>query len=495
MIWKRVTSILICAALVLGLTSCRDTTSGSSQSINIQNRDRNEIIITLNGDTANIEGRPISEYDYTWHCDPTVSHDEVENAPAEYHTGEQAPESENIYIDHDLCYYPELDQEDFRLVNYDGEQEWAYYYQDGEHNDLIFATLPYLNRSFPSDMMHSEEEASENKVLHIRKAGTYMLNGKWNGQIKIDLGEEASTDPSQRVRICLLGCDIQCTVAPAVIFENVYECDNQWEERESYDANVDLSEAGAVVIVCSSTSNTISGTNVYRMLKTKYKDEDSTDQIKLQKKMRKIDGALYSYMSMRIYGGMDDGAGELTVTSGFEGIDSELHLAFEGGKITVNSQDDGINVNEDHVSVAVILGGELTINAAQGAEGDGIDSNGFVRIDGGIVNVNGIRVPDNAIDSEDGILYNGGTINIDGEEEICEAGQTYHEIGGMQMGGPAGPFDPNGENGAPEGIPEPPEGMPDDMPEPPDGSAFPDGRPEPPEGSFDEGQPIPTTEP
>ena len=53
---------------------------------------------------------------------------------------------------------------------------------------------------------------------------------------------------------------------------------------------------------------------------------------------------------------------------------------------------DGMNVNEDNVSVIKFSGGEVEKNAALGAEGDGVDSNGYVRIDGGNININGIRV-------------------------------------------------------------------------------------------------------
>ncbi len=106
--------------------------------------------------------------------------------------------------------------------------------------------------------------------------------------------------------------------------------------------------------------------------------------------------------------------GSLTVTSGFEGLGTELHLDLRGGVIKINSQDDGINVNEDHVSTVIISGADVTINAGLGAEGDGSDSNGYIRLDGGRLSVNGVRVPDSALDSEDGITYFGGEIYVDG---------------------------------------------------------------------------------
>lgn len=386
-------------------------------------------IIVLSEDKVSIDGEEVKEYDYTWNCDPTAAHDEVENAPAEFYTGTKPDTADSIYLDHELYYFPLLEQSKFEKVNYDGEQEWAYYYSDGENEEYIFATLPNLGQNLPVDMMHSKEEAEKNKVLHITEAGVYVIKGSFKGQIKVDLGEDAATDPDASVKLILDGADIECSVAPAIIFENVYECDNAWEENERKDASVDTKEAGAVIELADASENYLSGQNVFRMLKTKYKDEDSKDEVKVQKKMRKTDGALYSYMSMNL-----DGSGKLTVDSGYEGIDSELHLTVNGGNYIVNSQDDGMNVNEDHTSVVSFLGGEVTLNAALGAEGDGVDSNGFILVDGGIINVNGIRVPDSALDSEDGIYYNSGKVFIDGQEQTYTSGSIFKETRNEDLG-------------------------------------------------------------
>lgn len=134
------------------------------------------------------------------------------------------------------------------------------------------------------------------------------------------------------------------------------------------------------------------------------------------------------------------------MTSGFEGIDSELHLSFLGAQVVVYSQDDGINVNEDNVSVVGFLGGTVELHSALGAEGDGVDSNGYVLIDGGTIEVNGIVAPDSALDSEDGITYLSGTVIIDGEEQNYTPGETFRETG--EMGGmPGGPGGVGGEPG------------------------------------------------
>lgn len=405
-------------------------------------------VIELDGENATWNGVTVETFDLTWHCDPSVSHDDVKNAPAEYWTGTTPGTEKAVYIDHALPYFPKLDEAGFRLVNYDGETEWAYSYTDGEHNDYLFGTLPKLGTSLPSQMMHTEEEAAQNQVLHITKPGTYLLEGEWNGQILINLGEtdDVFADESQKVTLILNGADIRCTVAPGVIFENVYECDNMWEDREANTVAVSTENAGATVVVADGSVNFISGTNVYRMLKTKYKDDADTGEIKTQKKMRKTDGALYSYMSMNLNGGKA-GTGKLTVTSGYEGIDSELHLSFNGGVYVIRSQDDGCNVNEDHVSVIAFNGGDLTIHAALGAEGDGVDSNGFIAVNGGVIRIDGIRAPDSALDSEDGIYYQAGKLILDGKEQTYSAGSVFRETGSQnQPGFPDGTGDFGGRD-------------------------------------------------
>ena len=169
------------------------------------------------------------------------------------------------------------------------------------------------------------------------------------------------------------------------------------------------------------------------MLKTKYKDENSTDAVKEQKKMRKIDAAFYSCVSMKI-DGEEEGSGKLTVTSGFEGMDSELHLEILGGNIVIESQDDGMNVNENHVSVIKFSGGNVTLNAAQGEEGDGVDSNGYIVLNGGSVSVNGVVPPDSALDSEDVVYYRSGSVVIDGQQQSYESDSVFRETGGMGGG-------------------------------------------------------------
>lgn len=368
-----------------------------------------EHLLVLSGSEATLNGAKVPEYDYVWHADPSADHGVVKDSPAEYFTGVKPSGEDHVYIAHDIRYYPQLDESKFLRVNYDGETEWVYMYEAEGYENFIFSTLPVLRSGFPSQMMHTEKEAYENPVLYITQPGTYRLQGSWKGQVRVDLGEESFTDPVAKVTLILDGVDIECSVAAGLVFAQVYECDNSWEDRQTHSAYVDTSDAGANVIIADGSENNVSGTNIYRILRTKYKNEDSKDAYPAQKKQLKVDGAFYSYMSMNI-SGEEEGTGVLTVNSDFEGLDSELHMTLAGGNIRVFAGNDGININEDDVSVLTITGGSLVIHAGLGDEGDGIDSNGYVLIAGGEVITSANPAADSGLDSDCGTYIQGGTV-------------------------------------------------------------------------------------
>ena len=253
--------------------------------------------------------------------------------------------------------------------------------------------------------MHTQEEAEAHTVVTIREAGAYRVSGTLSaGQLAVDLGDEAKRNPEAVVTLVLDGVDITCTVAPAVIFYSVYECDEAWvayDEGETEDysvlpADVDTSAAGANVVLADGSVNQVNGSYVARIYK-----EGTT------KKLHKYDGAFYSKMSMNI-DGEAEGTGSLSITAENEGLDSELHLTINGGQINIQAQNDGINTNEDGVSVTTINGGGLQINAGLGEEGDGIDSNGHIVINGGAVfSMASDHSPDGGLDADGEILING----------------------------------------------------------------------------------------
>ena len=240
---------------------------------------------------------------------------------------------------------------------------------------------------------HSAEEAAAHTVVNITAPGAYRITGKLSaGQIRVDLGEDAYEDETAVVELILDNADITCTVAPAILFLNVYECDGDWSE-ETATAEVDTSAAGANLILAG--ENRVSGSYVARI----YKDKEG------EKKLWKQDGAIYSYMSMNVFG-----PGALELNAENEGLDTELHLTVNGGSTVIRSGNDGINTNEDGVSVTTINGGQLYILAGLDQEGDGIDSNGYLVINGGKVVSAAHPAADAGLDSDLGSFINGGTV-------------------------------------------------------------------------------------
>ncbi|MBQ8599676.1 MAG: carbohydrate-binding domain-containing protein [Oscillospiraceae bacterium] len=270
---------------------------------------------------------------------------------------------------------------------------------------------------------HSQEEADKHTVVHITKPGDYQLSGKLSaGQIAVDLGEDAEEDPNAVVNLYLNGVDITCTVAPGVIFYNVYECGSDDEESATYE--VDTSAAGANVYIMDGSENTVNGSYVARIYKSVELSEDGKTVVD-SKKLHKYDAAFYSKKSMNVYGD----TGILNINAENEGLDSELHLTINGGIININSGNDGINTNEDGISVTTINGGSLNINVnGSTGEGDGIDSNGWLVINGGKVTSSACSFSGDAgIDSEMGIHVNGGTVIATGNmyDRLEEGSQNY----------------------------------------------------------------------
>ena len=284
--------------------------------------------------------------------------------------GVEFPENSGVHVANDIIYYEAGHGEDY------GEGEaWE---------------------------AHTPEEAAAHTVVHITRPGVYRLTGQLSlGQIAVDLGEDAKDDPTAAVVLILDNAEIICRVAPAVIFYNVYECGQP-------DA-----AAGAAVLLADGSNNRIVGSHVAKIYKP------GTDE-----KLHKYDGAFYSRMSMKL-----DGAGKLRIEADNEGLDSEMHLTIDGGEIYIESGNDGINTNEDGVSVTTVNAGFLRVDVAgTTGEGDGIDSNGWLVINGGRVEAYACGTSaDSGIDADMGIQINGGEVIATGNmlDRIEDGGQTY----------------------------------------------------------------------
>ena len=453
---KPLITAVISAAITLSLTGC-GAPEPQVSSPELYEKYPEAHVLRLDGSTASLDGTALEEFDYVWCASPAL-------AEAGY-TGTAPDETLAAYIAHDIIYYPEIAESEFVKEEYDGEQEWVTRYTAEGLQDYVFGTLPVLGSELPGEMMHSADEAYKNPVIHITQPGEYIIEGSFNGQLFFDFGDEDDTfaNKDASVAVILNGANVSCSVAPAIVFHDVYECDNAWESRENYSDVTDLSEAGVKVILADGTENSFTGGNVYRLLKPEYKKNSTS----VQKKLWKTDGAFYSFRSLAI-DGEEKGTGILNITgTTFEGLDCELHMTLDGGYVNIYSQDDGINVNEDNVSVFTLNGGHLNIFAGLGAEGDVIDSNGYIRINGGVIAGTSKSPSDELLDSEDGtyisenatVIYGGGTSS---DRQAGKPGEAPPDAPNGEPG--EMPFDrPDDKFG--EAPPEKPDGEPGKMPD------------------------------
>ena len=338
---KRATAVLAAAAITLSLSACgtgaATSAAGPSPAEEVSAAYEGERSLVLSDDQVTLDGLAIAEED-----------------------------AGDVTVSHDIVYYESGQGSD---------------YGDGAEADE-----------------HDAEEAQAHTVVTIRSAGTYRLSGTLSqGQIAIDLGDDAEDDPDAVMTLILDGVDVTCTVAPALIFYNVYECGSSDEETAA--SEVDTSAAGANVIIADGSVNNFDGSHVARIY-----EPGTTD------KLHKYDGAFYSKMFMNVSGEIA-GDGVLNITGDNEGLDTELHLTINGGVINIDAANDGINTSEDNVSVTTINGGTLNIDAGLGSEGDGIDSNGWLVVNGGSVFASACAAGgDSGIDASLEIVLNGGTV-------------------------------------------------------------------------------------
>ena len=225
------------------------------------------------------------------------------------------------------------------------------------------------------DDVPEELKELQNRVVTITDAGTYVFSGT-----ATDIQIAVAAEETDEVRMVLNGVDITCQTAAAI---QVYTAAEPRTEGE-YGVTIELAEG---------SENVVNGSH------TKKTEEDGV----------KHDAAISSNISIGF-----EGEGSLTVNGDNEGIEAKYgHLTFNGGNITINSQDDPLNVSEDGVAVVTINEGYIfsSVTSDPQYEGDGLDSNGYIKINGGTaINLAHPYSMDSGIDSDMGSFINGGIV-------------------------------------------------------------------------------------
>lgn len=162
----------------------------------------------------------------------------------------------------------------------------------------------------------------------------------------------------------------------------------------------------------------------YKAIKSEYAITISGGEFNIDS----VDDGIHSDGDLTISGGTfnivsdDDGIhadslvqiddGEITI-SAHEGIEG-TYVLINGGDISITASDDGINAAQKvntYTATIEINGGYIKIVMGQG-DTDGLDSNGYIYINGGTVDVTGM----NTFDAEIGQEFNGGTVIVNGTE-------------------------------------------------------------------------------
>ena len=211
-------------------------------------------------------------------------------------------------------------------------------------------------------------------VVNIVEKGTYIVSGELNGKLNIAL------ENNETAKIVLNGVNINSTIN-AIAIESGYELINTIiEDDPRILKQIDFNKAGVQIILADDSINYL------------YGDEDG-----------KQNGAVYSAITLHIKG-ESKGNGKLFINSKMEGIEVYKHLCISSGYVNVASVNDGLNTKTDKDSVIFIKGGKVIVNGGLGSEGDGIDGNGYILIDGGEIISSAHPNSDSGLDSNFGIL-------------------------------------------------------------------------------------------
>ena len=315
--------------------------------------------------------------------------------------------------------------------------------------DKSSSTIIILNGS-EAEIEGSGANYSDGKV-NITSSGTYVLSGKFTGQVYIDAKDSAV------VHLILNGVEINSESGPAiyaadgkkVILTLAESTENILSDTSNYTFADGEDEPDATLFIKNDLVINGSGTlKVNANYKTAIKTKDTLAIISGNFDLTSVDNAVRAKDALTVEAGTfkvnatgkgftSDGElniydGDINIEKSEEGLEG-LTVEIYGGNVDISATDDGINArtkyddsvsddekemlgNQDQDGVEVrIAGGTVNINAS----GDAIDSNGDLYIEDGETYISG---PTSGGD---------GTLDYNGEAKI--SGGVYVGAGSFRM--------------------------------------------------------------
>lgn len=359
-------------------------------------------------------------------------------------------------------------------------------------NGAIDATDLFTER----DMQQNADTSSavtytvkDNDTITITSEGVYVIKGTAaNAQIKVEAGD------SDKVQLVLDGVSITNDSIPCIyvvnadkVFVTTTESTNTLTVSGTFTADGDTNTDAVIfsrdditlnglgTLNISSTDNGIAGKDDIKITGGTINIDCTADAVEANESIRIADGTLTITScndGLKAENDEDDSTGYIYICGGtidisadddaihgttivqidggtitanaHEGIEG-TYLQINGGTINLTAYDDGINAayksSAYDAPVFEMNGGDLTVDMGPG-DTDAIDSNGYLYINGGTLNINATS----PFDFDLGAEYNDGTMIINGTETT--------EITGQFMGGPGGGFGgPGDQGGFPGGGP------------------------------------------
>ena len=304
------------------------------------------------------------------------------------------------------------------------------YYEDYKEKD--YTTVSMSGNTATVKGENASKVTESDGLITISGKGYYVLEGNFEGTLVIDAPED------EKVRLVLNGVTIKGQSGPAIyekcsdklIVMLVEKTVNNLSDGASYE---DTSEEAADACLYATDDLTINGEGTLNVTGNYMAGIKTKDDLKIMSGIINVNAAddgIKGHDSLTVADGV------ITVSAGDDGLHSDGSVvidngtvnvvksveAVEGLTVTVNNgivnavaSDDGFNATDGSGSTTtptiIINGGEIFVNS----NGDGLDANGNIEMNGGYVYVSGATNDgNNATDYDGTFIMNGGNLVASG---------------------------------------------------------------------------------